>query len=125
MEPSKTLVVPTSSNPLSVNDYFKWIDFHPKYFKWIKDIELWRFNIQNFPYLPLNFDSDIMFKLLLLHQPRGHSHQMHKMDRKYDGHMLGANWKWPIFLNDSRLGFQSNRCLGHLHCQNNSCNEFV
>jgi hypothetical protein len=31
MEPSRTLVVPKSSNLLSVNDYFKRIDFHPKY----------------------------------------------------------------------------------------------
>jgi hypothetical protein len=44
-----------------------------------------------FPLPSVEFDSYIMFKLLLLHQPRRNSCQMHGMDRKYDGHMFGAN----------------------------------
>ncbi len=70
--------------------------------------------------LTTKFNGDILFELLPMRHPLGHSEQLQGMNKKYDGHvwckLQTSNIK-SLF----RLGFKMTKCLGHLCCLNDFC----
>ncbi len=97
---------------------------HPQASNKLKTLNYDTINIQNVFCLLMNFDEDIIFELSLLHQPIGHLDQMQGMDRKYNDYAW-CKVKMTNINSDFGYGFQSNRCLRHLHCENDTCNWFI
>ncbi len=70
------------------------------------------------------FNDNIIFELLPIHLPIGHSGQMQGMDYKYDGHAW-CKVKTSNIKKKFGFGFKNTKCLGHLHCGNDSYEHFL
>jgi hypothetical protein len=68
---------------------------------------------------PTKFNGDILFELLHVHHPLGHSAQLQGMDKKYNGHVW-HKLQTSNINNVFGLGFKMTKCLGHLYCRNDS-----
>jgi hypothetical protein len=91
--------------------------------------ELRKFNyntchIENVPSIPPTFDGDVLFELPPINNPDGHSGQMQRTYKKYDGHSW-CKVKTTNIKNDFNLTFHMTSCLGHLECQNHFYNYLV
>ncbi len=73
--------------------------------------------------LPITFSNDIIFELLPIRFPTCHFGQMQGMDYKYDGNVW-CKVKTSNMNNNFGLGLRSIKWLGHLHCDNDSCEHF-
>jgi hypothetical protein len=75
-------------------------------------------------FLPIAFDGDVLFELLPILLTAHNPSQIQGMDRKYDGHvwceLVTTNIKISFGLN-----FRNVRCLGHLRCVQDDCENFV
>jgi hypothetical protein len=98
-------IVPHSSNKLKSLDYNK-------------------IKIQYVSFMPITFNDNIISELPPIYLQTSHFGQMQGMDRKYDGHAW-CKVKTSNIKNNFGLGFISNKCLGHLHCDNDSCEHFL
>jgi len=98
-------VAPHSSNELRSLDYNK-------------------IKIQYVFSLSITFNDDIIFELPPIRLPTDHFGQMQGMDCKYNGYAW-CKVKTSNINNNFDLGFRSTKCLGHLHCDNDSCEHFL
>jgi hypothetical protein len=71
--------------------------------------------IEFLKFLPIKFNGDILFELLLVCHPLGHSEQLQGMDKKYDVHVW-CKLQTSNIKNLFGLGFRMMKCLGHLCC---------
>jgi hypothetical protein len=70
-----------------------------------------KIKVQYVSFLPIIFNDDIIFELLPIHLPIGHSGQMQGMDCKYDGHVW-CKVKTSNIKKKFGLGFKSTKCWG-------------
>jgi hypothetical protein len=85
---------------------------------------LWQHPSPKIQFLPITFDGDILFELPPIHSNVHNPSQMQNMDRKYDGHA----WN-KLIINNIKISFGHNfkkaRCLGHLWCVQDDCQNFL
>jgi hypothetical protein len=79
--------------------------------------------IKYISFMAVNFNDDIIFELSPIRLPIGHFGQMQSMNCKYDGNVW-CKVKTSNINNNFGLGFRNTKCLGHLHCDNDSCKHF-
>ncbi len=125
--PSEThvLVLLTSTNVVhSVVDLLKVMSQIRHTSNELRSLDYAMMNIEVINFLPMKFDSDVLFELPHVYKLMGVSKQMQGMDRKYVGHAW-CKVKMTKIKNAFGLGFQSIKYLGHLWCQNDSCFVFL
>jgi hypothetical protein len=78
--------------------------------------------LQQVDYLPLRYDGDVIFEVPPLgdHGQNTKAKQLRGMDRRYDGHAWSRTITSNIH-NDLKLLFRTSSCLGHLRCDNPTC----
>lgn len=97
------------------------------YTAFIKQIEVLRLQQDQSQicfHFAITFNNDIIFELPPIRFPISHSKQMQGMDCKYDGHVW-CKVKTSNIKNNFGLGFKNTRCLGDLHCDNDSYGHFL
>ena len=90
----------------------------------LKKLDYDSLRIVHAEFLPLRFDGDVMYYVLLLVSNSAlHSKakSMDGMDKSYDGHVWTKTLTTNIS-NNLNLTFRSFICVGHLQCQNLECN---
>jgi len=105
-------------------DYLKAMYIAPHLSNKLKSLDYNKIKVQYVSFLPNTFNDDIIFELLPIHFPIGDYGQMQGMDHKYNGHVW-CKVKISNIKNSFGLGFKNTRCLGHLHCNNDSCEHFL
>ncbi len=87
--------------------------------------EIWiQIFLQKIQFLLTIFNGDVFFKLPFVLSTTHKPLQIQGMDRKYDGHA----WCKVItthIKNNFGLNFRKARCLGHLWCLHDDCENFV
>jgi len=78
--------------------------------------------LQQVDYLPPRYDGDVIFEFPPLgdHGLNTKAKQLRGMDRRYDGHAWSRTITSNI-QNDLKLLFRTSSCLGHLRCDNPTC----
>jgi hypothetical protein len=90
----------------------------------LRSVDYNKIKVQYVSSLPITFDNDIIFELSPHRLLTGHSGQMQGMDQKYDDHVW-CKVKTSNIKNNLGLGFRNTKCLGHLHCDNDSYEHFL
>ncbi len=108
----------------TIIDYLKVIYVAPHSLNELRSLNYNKIKIEYVSSLAITFNDDIIFELLPIRLSTCHSGQMQGMDCKYDGHVW-CKVKTSNINNSFGFGFTSTRCLGHLHCDNDSCKHFL
>jgi hypothetical protein len=106
-----------------VIDYLKAIFFAPHLSNELRSLDYNKIKFEYVSFMPITLNDDIIFELPPIHLPTSHFKQMQGMDHKYNGHAW-CKAKTSNIKNNFGLGFRSTKCLGHLHCDNDSCEHF-
>jgi hypothetical protein len=88
----------------------------------LKKLDYDKLKIQEVNHLPPRFDGTQLFVLLAaeVSSSQSRAKSMDGMDKQYDGHVWTKTQTTNI-TNDVGLAFRSSTCVGHLQCQNLSC----
>jgi hypothetical protein len=108
----------------TVIDYLKAISIAPHSSNELRSLDYNKIKVEYVFFRPIIFNDDIIFELSSIHLLIGHFGQMQGMDYKYDGHAW-CKVKTSNIKNNSSLRFKNTKCLGHLHCDNDSCKHFL
>jgi hypothetical protein len=90
----------------------------------LRSLDYNKIKVQYVSFMSITFNDNIIFEPPPICLPTSHSGQMQGMDCKYDGHVW-HKVKTSKIKNNFGLGFRSSKCLGHLHCDNDSCEHFL
>ena len=84
--------------------------------------DLGSFEHKNVKYFPSQFNGNAIFELPLLQAPKlGGKGRLEGMDRRYDGHCWTETATSNLSDNGAGLQFKYVKCLGQLHCMNETC----
>ncbi len=120
--PSPTSVPSTSKPPLPIVQYLRRLGSMPGSKNVLKKLDYDKIGIQEVNHLPPRFDGTQLFVLPAaeVSSSQSRAKSMHGMDKQYDGHVWTKTQTTNIS-NDVGLAFRSSTCVGHLQCQNPSC----
>ena len=120
--PSTPLVPSTSKPPQPIVQCLRRLGSMPGSKSILKKLDYDKIKIQAVNHLPPRFDGTQLFVLpaaeVSSSQTRAKS--LDGMDKQYDGHVWTKTQTTNI-TNDVGLAFRSSACVGHLQCQNLSC----
>jgi hypothetical protein len=120
--PSPTSVPPTSKPPLPIVQCLHRLGSMPGSKNVLKKLNYDKIRIEEVNHLSPRFDGTQLFILPAaeVSSSQSRAKSMHGMDKQYDGHVWTKTQTTNIS-NDVGLAFRSSTCVGHLQCQNPSC----
>jgi hypothetical protein len=120
--PSTPSVPSTSEPPQTIVQCLRRLGSMPGCKNVLKKLDYDKFKIQEVNHLPPRFDGTQLFVLPAaeVSSSQSRAKSLDGMDKQYDGHVWTKTQTTNI-TNDVGPAFRSSPCVGHLQCQNPSC----